>query len=121
MAKTVFDQLMDAAHTAAEKTVDVAQGLMSRGKETLDRVSLENELAKAQRQLGTLVYSMKKAGEENLALVDQYVRVIAELEKKLEQQETAQAARRCVPICAECGCKVGERDRFCPRCGAKLF
>lgn len=120
MAKSTLDQLMDAARTAAEKAMDVADDLAAQGKGKLNQISLERELAKAQRQLGTLVYSMKKAGEENPELVDQYVRAIDKLEQELSEQENARAARRCTPICPVCGAKIGEKDCFCAHCGAKL-
>ena len=51
----------------------------------MDRVSLENQLAKAQRQLGALVYSLHKADEENQPLVDKYIENIAEIEKAIEE------------------------------------
>ena len=121
MAKSTLDQLVDTMHMAAGKAADIANDLTARGKNKLNQISLERELAKAQRQLGTLVYSMKKAGEENPALVDQYIRVIEQLEKKLNEQEAAQAARYCTPICPSCGKEIKEKDRFCAHCGEKLF
>jgi len=42
-------------------------------------------LSKAQRQLGALVYSLHKAGEENPALVEKYIDAVAEVEKAIEE------------------------------------
>ena len=40
-----------------------------KGKNKLDLLNQQARLSKAQRQLGALVYSLHKAGEENPALV----------------------------------------------------
>ena len=54
-------QLVDSA----KKT---AQDLADKGKNKLDLLNQQARLSKAQRQLGALVYSLHKAGEENPAL-----------------------------------------------------
>ena len=51
-------QLVDSA----KKT---AQDLADKGKNKLDLLNQQARLSKAQRQLGALVYSLHKAGEEN--------------------------------------------------------
>ena len=67
-------QLMDSA----KKT---AQDLADKGKNKLDLLNQQARLSKAQRQLGALVYSLHKAGEENPALVEKYIDAVAEVEK----------------------------------------
>ena len=46
----------------------------------------QNRLAKAQRQLGALVYSLHKAEEENQPLVDKYIENIAEGKDAFEKE-----------------------------------
>ena len=71
-------QLMDSA----KKT---AQDLADKGKSKLDLLNQQARLSKAQRQLGALVYSLHKAGEENPALVEKYIDAVAEVEKAIEE------------------------------------
>lgn len=71
-------QLMDSA----KKT---AQDLADKGKNKLDLLNQQARLSKAQRQLGALVYSLHKAGEENPALVEKYIDAVAEVEKAIEE------------------------------------
>lgn len=71
-------QFVDTAYKAA---MDIAD----KGKNQLDLASQQNRLAKAQRQLGALVYSLHKADEENQPLVDKYIENIAEIEKAIEE------------------------------------
>ena len=71
-------QFVDTAYKAA---MDIAD----KGKNQLDLASQQNRLAKAQRQLGALVYSLHKAGEENPALVEKYIDAVAEVEKAIEE------------------------------------
>lgn len=120
MARGMLDQLMEAAGEAAGKAAQAAENLAVRGKEKIDHMALENELSKAQRQLGALVYSLKKSGEENPDLIDQYVEVIADVERRLSENEAAQAERYCVSICPKCGARVAEDALYCPKCGAHL-
>ena len=71
-------QLVDSA----KKT---AQDLADKGKSKLDLLNQQARLSKAQRQLGALVYSLHKAGEENPALVEKYIDAVAEVEKAIEE------------------------------------
>ena len=71
-------QLVDSA----KKT---AQDLADQGKNKLDLLNQQARLSKAQRQLGALVYSLHKAGEENPALVEKYIDAVAEVEKAIEE------------------------------------
>ena len=42
----------------------------------------QTKLARAQRQLGALVYSLAKGNEENQPLVDKYIEMIDAIEKE---------------------------------------
>ena len=73
-------QLVDSA----KKT---AQDLADKGKNKLDLLNQQARLSKAQRQLGALVYSLHKAGEENPALVEKYIDAVTEVEKAIEENK----------------------------------
>ncbi len=70
-------QFVDTAKKAA-------QDLADKGKNQLELLNQQARLSKAQRQLGALVYSLHKAGEENQPLVDKYIAAVAEVEKAIE-------------------------------------
>lgn len=136
-------QLVDTA----KKT---AQDLADRGKNQLDLINQQARLSKAQRQLGALVYSLHKAGEENQPLVDKYIEAIAEVEKAIEEikanmspeeymEAEAQAEEEMVmpeeegeieeepvqlrgetKICPVCKAEVDGDALFCNHCGAQL-
>ena len=57
----IKEQSMQFVDTAYKAAMDIAD----KGKNQLDLASQQNRLAKAQRQLGALVYSLHKANEEN--------------------------------------------------------
>ena len=71
----IKEQSMQFVDTAYKAAMDIAD----KGK------TQQNRLAKAQRQLGALVYSLHKADEENQPLVDKYIENIAEIEKAIEE------------------------------------
>lgn len=71
-------QLVDSA----KKT---AQDLAGKGKNQLDLMNQQARLSRAQRQLGALVYSLHKAGEENQPLVEKYIEAVAEVERAIEE------------------------------------
>ena len=127
-------QLVDSA----KKT---AQDLADKGKNKLDLLNQQARLSKAQRQLGALVYSLHKAGEENPALVEKYIDAVAEVEKaiEVEAQETAENAepeaaptedeeieeepiqlRGETKTCPVCKAEVDGDALFCNHCGAQL-
>ncbi len=70
-------QFVDTAKKAAQELAD-------KGKNQLELLNQQARLSKAQRQLGALVYSLHKAGEENQPLVDKYIAAVAEVEKAIE-------------------------------------
>ena len=132
-------QLVDSA----KKT---AQDLADKGKNKLDLLNQQARLSKAQRQLGALVYSLHKAGEENPALVEKYINAVAEVEKAIEEikanmtdderaeveaQETAVESEETIEeepvhlrgetkICPVCKAEVDGDAMFCNHCGAQL-
>ena len=129
-------QFVDTAYKAA---MDIAD----KGKNQLDLASQQNRLAKAQRQLGALVYSLHKAEEENQPLVDKYIENIAEIEKAIEEikarmtpdeaaaAEAAEAEQEALADAADrprgetkecpvCHADVDADALFCNHCGAQL-
>lgn len=81
-------QLVDTA----KKT---AQDIADKGKNQLELLNQQARLSKAQRQLGTLVYSLHKAGEENQPLVDKYIDAVAEVEKAIEDIKANMTPEEC--------------------------
>lgn len=81
-------QLVDTA----KKT---AQDIAGKGKNQLELLNQQARLSKAQRQLGALVYSLHKAGEENQPLVDKYIDAVAEVEKTIEELKAQMTPEEC--------------------------
>ena len=80
-----IDMLKEQGLQFVDKAKKTAQDLADKGKNQLDLMNQQARLSKAQRQLGALVYSLHKAGEENQPLVDKYIEAIAEVEKAIEE------------------------------------
>ena len=140
----IKEQSMQFVDTAYKAAMDIAD----KGKNQLDLASQQNRLAKAQRQLGALVYSLHKAEEKNQPLVDKYIENIAEIEKAIEEikarmtpdeaaaaeaaeaeqeaeeeQALADAADRPrgeTKECPVCHADVDADALFCNHCGAQL-
>ena len=139
----IKEQSMQFVDTAYKAAMDIAD----KGKNQLDLASQQNRLAKAQRQLGALVYSLAKGKEENQPLVDKYIEMIdsiegeiARLKASLTPAETAEVefteaeepaaeeapAAEAAPAekprktCPQCGAPVSDDALFCNKCGAQL-
>ena len=80
-----FNKIKEMGLEYAEKGKNAALDLAEKGKTQALIVNEQGKLLKAQRQLGALVYSLHKAGEENQPLVDKYIENIAEIEKAIEE------------------------------------
>ena len=143
-----IDMLKEQGLQFVDKAKKTAQDLADKGKNQLDLMNQQARLSKAQRQLGALVYSLHKAGEENQPWVDKYIEAIAEVEKAIEEikanmspeeyMEAEQAAgeetqeeeeeieeepvrlRGETKICPVCHSEVDGDALFCNHCGAQL-
>ena len=78
-----FNKIKEMGLEYAEKGRNAAMDLAERGRTQAKIVSEQPKLARAQRQLGALVYSLAKGNEENQPLVDKYIEMIANIEQEL--------------------------------------
>ena len=129
-------QFVDTAKKAAQELAD-------KGKNQLELLNQQARLSKAQRQLGALVYSLHKAGEEKQPLVDKYIAAVAEVEKAIEdikaamtpeeraEAEAQEAADAEEPVVSEDGeeseeeieeepVKLRGETKICPVCHAEV-
>ena len=120
----IFDNLLESSAKVADKVAKVTSECIDKGKDKINELSLENDLSKAQKQLGALVYALHKSGQSNDELVKQYIEDIEKIEKQLEearkeQPETvdteAEAEETC--FCHNCGAAISTADSFCRNCG----
>ncbi len=142
-----FNKIKEMGLEYAEKGKNAAMDLAEKGKTQAKIVSAQTKLAKAQRQLGALVYSLAKGHEENQPLVDKYIEMIDTIEEELaalkaalgpaavevEPEEAAPVDENVTiefPIekdeddehktCPQCGAPVSDDALFCNKCGAQL-
>ena len=142
-----FNKIKEMGLEYAEKGKNAAMDLAERGKTQAKIVNEQTKLARAQRQLGALVYSLAKGNEENQPLVDKYIEMIDAIEKNLaalresigtpaaeaapeseapadsvtiEFPTDAQPAAEEKKTCPQCGAPVSDDALFCNKCGAQL-
>ncbi|MBQ7859428.1 MAG: zinc-ribbon domain-containing protein [Faecalibacterium sp.] len=125
-----FNKLKELGKGYVEKGKAAALNLTERGVTEAKILNNQARLAKAQRQLGALVYSLAKGGEENQPLVDKYVDAISAIEQEIDQlkatltpAEAAKVEEESAPAvkgCPQCGAQVDDDALFCNKCGAQL-
>ena len=142
-----FNKIKEMGLEYAEKGRNAAMDLAERGKTQAKIVNAQAKLARAQRQLGALVYSLAKGNEENQPLVDKYIEMIGTIEAELVSLKesldpaavenspeppaepaddiSAQAAAETgsqpeKKTCPQCGAPVSDDALFCNKCGAQL-
>ncbi len=79
------DTILAKSREYVEIGVSVASDLTEKGKTQAKILSNQAKIAKAQRQLGALVYSLAKGNEENQPLVDKYIDMIDSIEQENRQ------------------------------------
>ena len=142
-----FNKIKEMGLEYAEKGRNAAMDLAERGKTQAKIVNAQAKLARAQRQLGALVYSLAKGNEENQPLVDKYIEMIGTIEAELASLKesldpaavevspeppaepaddiSAEAAAETgsqpeKKTCPQCGAPVSDDALFCNKCGAQL-
>ncbi len=121
-----LNDLLDRGGALAGSAKKTAADLAQRGRRQLELTAAQSRLSKAQRQLGALVYSLARNGEENRPLVDKYIEAIAAVEAEIEALRADGAGPAAPPpepagkTCPQCGAEVGEDVLFCGGCGAQL-
>ena len=120
-----LNDLLDRGGALAGSAKKTAADLAQRGRRQLELTAAQSRLSKAQRQLGALVYSLVRSGEENRPLVDKYVEAIAAVEAEIEalRADGAEPDPQPAPAgktCPQCGAEVEEDTLFCSSCGAQL-
>lgn len=118
-----WERLRKSAAAVADSALRTTANLAEKGKQQVDRLSLENKLRKAQQELGALVYSLRKNGEENPALVQRYVEAVANVEAQLDAlcpDPVPAPEQKPLDCCPQCGAEVEPGATFCSGCGAKL-
>ena len=138
-----MEMLMEQGLQFVDTAKKAAQELADKGKNQLELLNQQARLSKAQRQLGALVYSLHKAGEENQPLVDKYIAAVAEVEKAIEdikaamtpeertEAEAQEAADAEEPVVSEDGeeseeeieeepVKLRGETKICPVCHAEV-
>lgn len=87
-----LDTFVDAALVVADTAVKTTVELKEKGKLRIEAGILRRKIAKNQRQLGALVYTLEKNGAANQTMVDHYVRELDGLLQELAVLEQAASA-----------------------------
>ncbi|MBQ8612129.1 MAG: zinc ribbon domain-containing protein [Oscillospiraceae bacterium] len=116
-----LSKLQEAAADLAQKAVQGVNYVAQKGKETYDRLSLENELNKAQRQLGSYYYNQVRMGADHGSAMAECIANIDSIMDALSELDGAAAAvQEKGDACPVCGAEPTPDAMFCPKCGTKL-
>ena len=132
-----FNKIKEMGLEYAEKGRNAAMDLAERGRTQAKIVSEQTKIARAQRQLGALVYSLAKGNEENQPLVDKYIEMISGIEADLNalkeslgpaaevithdlDEEPAEDSGITVEPTVEKDKKPDTDKKTCPQCGAPV-
>lgn len=116
-----FDEIMDSAKAALDKTSEKAEEIIDKGKTRVRIMKLRNELRNCYTRLGFRVYNKSRAGEDFGADVEMRIREIDVLREQIadlkEQSELIKYSKKC----KNCGSYNDKEDEFCLDCGATLY
>ena len=112
-----WNKLKQTGAQVADSAVRTAGTLYEKGKKEARLMALDAKLGRAQRELGALVYSLRRTGEENEAFIEGLCEDIAAIEAKIaglraggaQQPQAQPAAASSVKCCPQCGAELLER------------
>lgn len=79
----ILDKFTQTAGAMAEGAVKATSKLVNKGKEKADQVNLNTKLSKLYRQMGALVYSQRKTGQEDETMLAWYTAEIDKIKAEL--------------------------------------
>ncbi len=119
-----FTRLQETAADLAQKAVQGVNFVAQKGKETYNRLALESDLTKTQRQLGAYYYNKVKMGADHdsamaecIAKIDGILDALNALEGDVDVAVTAAPEDDTCPVC---GAELADNAMFCSQCGTKL-
>ncbi len=83
MANSGFDKFMETAGSVASGAGKMAGELVSKGHDKASELALNARIAKLHRQLGALIYALRKNGEENEPMIQWYMDEIDRLKAQM--------------------------------------
>ena len=120
MGKT-SDKIFSLAGQVADAAVQTTFELVEKGRTKVDRYTLENNLKKAQRQLGIAVYTQCKTKQNNEAAVARWVEEIDKIRERLAlMKDDEKDPLKVHQVCSNCGSGVDKDAMFCGGCGQEL-
>ncbi len=115
-----FNELKEKSTKLANTASKKANEALEKGKTKVSVMNLENDLAKAQKQLGALVYLLHKTSETNDELVAQYIEEVASIEAQIEELSKEEiVVNPNVKACPGCSAELAKEAKFCAGCGEK--
>lgn len=82
MANTL-DKWMETAGNVASGAVKATEDLVHKGYDKANELALSAKIAKMHRQLGALIYALRKNGEDNEPMIQWYVEEIDRLKAQM--------------------------------------
>lgn len=101
-----WNKLKQAGAQVADSAMRTAGTLYEKGKKEARLVALESKLGRAQRELGALVYSLRRTGEENEAFIEGLCEDIAAIEAKIAALRAGRRAAAAGPARRGLQCEV---------------
>ena len=80
-----LDKLRQAAGSAANEAVRVTGDLVNKANDKASELAISAKISKLQRQLGALVYALRKNGEENEPMIQWYMTEIDRLKTQMPE------------------------------------
>ncbi len=122
-----WNKLKQAGAKAADSAVRTAGSLYEKGKKEAKLMALESKLSRAQRELGALVYSLRRTGQANEALIESLCDDIAAIEARIASLHAPVSQPQAMPepdarvkCCSQCGAEVDKEAMFCHGCGGQM-
>lgn len=116
----VFDNVVSGTKLIAKKVSSKASAAAENAKLSFALGETQKKLSEIKEKIGDIIYSEYKNGAVPDGVLEEYCKMLANLESDADNIRQKQAELKKSVLCPHCGKLNDDKNTFCAECGERL-